>query len=166
MNKITKEMVDKLSNPDISKREYDSIVSLIYDRVGDIWRDVLKISKRKLHWYAFSNDVELGHGNGSTGEEFDPVIYKDWIEMTGECDYVDNEFYEYNDGFPTSFLWTEDGVWQKEVLNNFEDSIKKTKLKKDTEKVKREEKKKKRLEIMKIIKGKLSKEELKYITFK
>ena len=165
MSIITKELVDKLSDPDISKREYDNIIGIIEERVFDIWETLLRISKRKCEWYAFGNDVELERGNGSTGGEFDPIEYKEWIEMTGEYDREYNGYYDYDDGFPTRFLWTDGDIWQKEVLKNIEDGITKANLKKDNDNKKREEKKIKQKQMEEVIRNKLTKGELKYIKF-
>jgi hypothetical protein len=109
--KITKELLDKLNNTDISKREYDGIISAIDGRVEFVWTELLKISNRKLKWYAFDNDIELGDGDGSTGGQFDPIQYKEWISIIGEFSGKSDDYYKYDDGFPTRFLWMEDDDW-------------------------------------------------------
>jgi hypothetical protein len=164
--KITKELIDELNDPDISKRKYDSIIPLIEERALYIWRQLMKISHRTLSWYAFDNDVELGRGEGSTGGYFDPKRYNKSIGIAGNYDRKYNEYYKYDDEFPTRFLWMEDDDWEKEVLTNISESVSKIKLDKEISKQKRDEKKQKQVEMTKIIKSKLSKEELKYIRFK
>jgi 3-methyladenine DNA glycosylase AlkD len=62
-----KKLVDSLSDENITKKAYDKALSQISDRVNEIWRYICKVSKRKLEWYAFSNDVEYGDGDGSSG---------------------------------------------------------------------------------------------------
>jgi len=158
-------LVDKLYDPNISKREYDKIVDQIGDRTGEIWRQLCKISNRKLDWWAFGNDVELDRGNGSTGGEFDPNKYKKWIEITGKYDRNYDE-YDYDAGFPTEFLWTPDDKWQEIVIKNIKELDTKIKRDKELSKQKREELKERKQKMRKVIESKLTKEELKYILFK
>ena len=162
----TKEQVKNLSSDNITKKEYDKTIDLISDRVDYIWRQIIKISRRELSWYAFQNDVELGSGNGSTGGFFNPETDSEFIEFTGKFSYLENPYYEYNDGFPTSFLWTDDESWTTEVIQNLNEM--KAKLKTDKSDLKREAKEKLLVKekIIESIKAKLSKEELKYIEFK
>jgi hypothetical protein len=159
--KLTKQDLANLSSDDITKREYNNLISRISDRVDTIWRKICKISGRKLDWWAFENDVDLGNGNGSTGGEFDPESDRDFITIIGDVTRNDSE---YDDGFPTRFLWEDD--WEKEVVQSLE-ADKKEKLKaKQSAKQKREDLKIERNINIRLIKAKLTKEELKYITFK
>jgi len=180
---ITKELVRKLNDENITKREYDAIVDEIGKRVDHIWKTLLKISNRKYSWYAFQNDVLLkisnrkyswyafqndvyaDDGNGSDGGCFDPENDGDFIKLDG--DFTRHSFDgDFIDGFPTRFLWTDDDIWKSEVLNH----IKQNKIKLDQEdrdkKKKAEAKKIERNKIIESIKSKLSKEELKYVSFK
>ena len=166
MNPIPKETIDRLYDLNIPKREYDKIISEIGDRTRYIWKEICSLSKRKMHWWAFSNDVELRSGDGSTGGEFDPEEYKDFIRIIGDIDEICDGYYAYDNEFPTYFLWMEDEEWQKEVLENIKESANKIKLEKEKNKRKREERKRKQAEMMVVIKNKLTKEELKYIKFK
>ena len=108
--KVTKEMVDELSNATISKQRYDEILYSIDALVGDIWRVILSISKRTMTWWAFKNDVDLDN-RGSTGGEFDPNTDGEWITIIGDSTRLNKDGYLYNDGFPTEFLWIEG--WEK-----------------------------------------------------
>lgn len=162
---ITKNDVLLLDDNDISRRKYCDIIDKISDRVDDIWRKIISMSGRKLVWYAFLNDVELGSGNGSTGGEFNPSTDSEFIELIGEYSKFDNDYYKYNEGFPTRFLWTEDVVWQAEVLKNIEESKEKKKTDKAKKVVEKVTEKEKRIKTITEIKSKLSKEELKYVKF-
>lgn len=164
-NKIDKDYFDKLYDPNVTKRDYDAIISAIGDRTNHIWRIIIKISSRNLGWWAFSNDVELGDGNGSTGGEFDPETDKEFIEVMGDFTTRDEEEYLFNEGFPTRFLWTDDSEWKNEVLKNIEECYAKHALAKEKAKQDREQAELKRKETIKIIKSKLTKEELKYVQF-
>lgn len=160
-NIITEERVLKLNDPRITKREYDAIIGEIGERVDYVWRELLKISGRKLNWYAFHNDVYDGEGNGSSGGRFDPEIDGKFIELSG--DYTSRGFdgvFAY--GFPTRFLWTDDNIWQQEVLNHVDQKKKLREAEKKRAELAEIEHKK----IIESIKSKLTKEELKYITFK
>lgn len=165
MKPLTKDLVLKLKDKNITKKEYDKIVKEIGNRVDDIWHVLLKISKRKLKWYAFRNDIAYSDGNGSDGGTFDIEEDGDFIELSGE--YSRNEHDgDFKTGFHTRFLWTPDDEWQKEVLahvsaNKQEIANRKIKL---SEKITAN--KIKRQNIIESIKSKLTKEELKLITFK
>ena len=107
MKIISKDRVLKLSNPDITKREYDAIVLEVENRINYIWENLLKISDREFVWYAFRGDVN--YINPRTDNE------KIWFEGEFSSSVIDGDF---QNGFPTRFIWTEDEVWQKEVLNH------------------------------------------------
>jgi hypothetical protein len=155
---IPKERIVALNNPDIIKREYDAIIAEIDNRVTHIWKTLMKISGRKLDWYAFQNDVDLGRGNGSTGGQFDPKTDSEFIELGGEYSRRDVDG-DFQNGFPTRFLWTEDSVWQQEVLSHIEQNRQAT-----NKKYKNEQQKKNAMIVL--IKQKLTAEELKYISFR
>lgn len=164
--KITKELIEKLTSPDILKKDYDHIIGLIDEKVDDIWRKLLQLSCRKLDWWCFDNDVEYDSGDGSSGGTFDPTRYSNWIYIIGKFSNVNNSYYKYNDGFPTRFLWMEDKDVETEILTNVGQSHAKLLSDKENDDKKQEEKKKKREEMAAIIRAKLTKEELEYIKFK
>ena len=160
-NIIPQDRVLKLNDPNVTKREYDAIIEEIGERVGYVWRKLLKISGRRLNWYAFQNDVEYDDGDGSSGGSFDPETDGEFIELSG--DYASREVDgDFATGFPTRFLWTDDDVWQQEVLNHIDQN----KKLKESEKQKAELTKVARTKIIESIKSKLTKEELKYVSFK
>lgn len=160
-NIIPQDRVLKLNDPNVTKREYDAIIEEIGDRVDYIWKTLLKSSRRKLRWYAFQNDVYDDGGNGSDGGCFDPETDGEFIELSG--DYASREVDgDFATGFPTRFLWTDDDVWKQEVLNHIDQN----KKLKESEKQKVELAKIEHKKIIESIKSKLTKEELKYVSFK
>jgi len=169
MNKptITHEMVKELDSPDITHRRYTEILDLISDRVDVIWRYIMKVSNRKLGWYCFSTDIHAfdNSGNGSDGGYFDPKRYNKFIELVGEftCHY-DNNFYEYNDGFPTELLWDEN--YKETILASINKSKEKFQKEKEKDKTTRLERGRKKDALIASIKTKLTKEELKLVKFK
>lgn len=108
-----KQLVESLSDHDISKRLYDAAVEKINNQVNVIWRFICKTANRKLDWWAFSNDVSYGHGDGSSGGNFDPDNDDKFIEIIGDNSKFNAPHYEYNDGFPTELLWTDN--WMEVV---------------------------------------------------
>ena len=162
---ITKEMVESLSSVTITRKDYDGLLGLIDRRIDYIWKKILTMSKRNFEWWAFSNDVELG-GNGSTGGEFDPSLYSEWIKLIGDCDHLDDDYYNYNNGFPTNFIWRDDEDWQAEVKENIIYYKSKLAAEKEYKKNAYAKRKEMSAKMKKIITGKLTTEELKYIKFK
>ena len=154
--KITKEEFDKLYDDSISKFEYDNIISKIDERFNEII-DALLPNIRKRGWVDYGNCSY--YSDGPEGY-FDPKKYREWIEIAGEYASLPDP---YNYNFPTRWLWedTFKEEFDKEVLN--------AKINKMSEK---EKKKQKRIELQerknkfrKVIESKLTKEELKYVSF-
>jgi hypothetical protein len=116
-----------------------------------------------MDWWAFSNDVSYGDGNGSSGGSFDPEADQSFINIEGEYTWHNSTLYEYNEGFPTNFLWTD---YQKEVKKHLKDVIAKEKQNRQ----KKQEEKKKKLanfnKLIKSIKSKLTQEELRLVMFR
>lgn len=165
--KITKEQFDKLYSKDVSKKEYDNIISKIDERFAEICNKILLKNPRR--WYDYANcDYNSENSNGY----FDPEEYKLEIAIGGEYASLPEPFYSYpyedknsylENCFPTRWLWED---FEKE----FKTQVKKYKLEilkeKEMAKNKRLELKNKKSEFKKIIQSKLTKEELKYIKFK
>ncbi len=135
---LTQELVLSLKLDTITKKDYDLIIKLIENKVDEIWKYICKEGKFNLSWWAFSNDEELGNGNGSTGGYFDPDYDMEFIELIGHWKH-DGDSLFYN-GFPTSYLWSSD--YKQEVQKqlkldavNKKESLKKkqTQLKKRKE---------------------------------
>lgn len=144
-----KSLVESLSNGQITKKEYDDAIEKISQRTNKIWRFICKVSERKLDWWAFSNDVSLGRGNGSTGGYFDPETDSEYIELTGDCgnfltdvgdfETYDNPHYLYHTGFPTELLW--DNNWKTTIESHVKNSITKAKEERAAKLLKNKEKK-------------------------
>lgn len=164
-NIIPQERVFKLNDSNVTKREYDAIIVEIGERVDYVWRELMKISRRKLKWYSFQNDRYSGDGDGSDGGYFDPAIDDEFIELNGDYAMRDIDG-DFENGFPTRFLWTENDVWKQEVLNHIVQNEAKIKAAEKTKKKNAELSKVARTKAIESIKSKLTKEELKYISFK
>jgi len=164
MNPTLESRYKNLYTKTIAKNEFDETIIEIGERTNEVWKYICAASKRKINWWAFSNDVELGNGNGSTGGSFDPVKDKEWITIIGEFKRFYDGIYPYDDGFPTELLW--DMNWEHTIDNEV---LKAKKLqaaeatKKAADKAKQATR---RALIISGIRTKLTKEELKYINFK
>jgi predicted metalloprotease len=160
--KITKQMVDSLSSDIITKKDYERIVVLIGEKVDEIWRFILKTSKRRLNWYAFRNDVPYGHGNGSSGGEFDPITDKEFIKLRGDFQ-INDALEPFGEGFPTEFLWSEN---YPELVKKAMAEGKKEKRRQQIKAAKNKSDLQKKIELARAsIRQKLTSEELKYIEF-
>lgn len=162
---IPQDRVLKLNDPNVTKREYDAIVKEIGNRVQYIWTNLLQISGRKLSWYAFQNDVYADDGDGSDGGCFDSETDGEFIELDGDYTRRDIDG-DFENGFPTRFLWTENEVWKQEVLNHIAENKAIVETTKQDKKQKAELAKVARTKAIASIKSKLTKEELKYVSFK
>lgn len=158
--KLTKEIFDKLFDPDIKKSEYDEIIGLCEERFWDIWTKAAKALGVKIDWYDFHNEA----GEYSPGY-FDPYEYDVEIGVTGKWSgqYEDEDLLSW---FPTKYLWQDDEKVIEELLKEKERLQAKKFQKKSDAKAKREALKIKKAEMKKIIESKLTKEELKFIKFK
>jgi hypothetical protein len=164
--KLTKELVESVNDGSISKNRYDDIISCIGDRVDVVWRLILRLSNRKLHWYSFSNDVETP-GGGSTGGDYDPKADSEFIELIGDFSKrTEDRIYKFNYGFPTRFLWMENSDIEKEVILNLGESSAGIKVERNRVKQQKSLDKEHRSKIIKQIRSKLSPAELKFVTFK
>ena len=159
--KITKELVESLSSDTISKKNYDEIVSVIDDKVNTIWRFILKKANLELDWYAFQNDVSYGHGDGSSGGHFDPDVDKEFIELGGEYEIREDDFYQYSNGFPTELLWADD--YKSIVTEHIKWANEQVKLQNQKTKETVKTRKQIREKLLKSIKTKLTSEEIKVI---
>jgi hypothetical protein len=112
---LTQEMVLSLSSDEITKKKYDQIQNLITKRADQVWRFICEQSGTEMEWWAFSNDMSYGRGDGSDGGSFDPKGDAEFIELTGEYQSCGLLGYEYEEGFPTRFLWEE---YEKTVVDH------------------------------------------------
>lgn len=155
--KILKEQYDKLFDPKITHREYLNIITAIKNRVEEVWKEILKIQKRKVQWWDFDNEKEDSSGY------FDEHRYRDVISLTGVFEETDWNC-PYATEFPTSFLW--DDNFNIIVQEDYDTFLKEKEEKKKRAKENRVKAKEKKEKIRKNIESKLTSEELKYIKFK
>jgi hypothetical protein len=151
MNKITKEEFLSLKSDDITKKDYNSIVSKIDDRFNYIMREVLS---KYLNWWDYNN----GNSEAEIDGFFDPDDYDEdsSIKLDGEWDIP--EPYQHTD-FPIRWLWED---FEEEFKMHVLDYRVAKEMKKIEDRSKREQKEK----MKENISNKLTEEELTYITFK
>jgi hypothetical protein len=157
--KVDKDLVAKLRDENITHKEYRQIIEQINNKINEIWRWICAESNREIDWWSFRNDISYGHGNGSSGGEFDPVNDNDWIDITGDVENCNLPGYLYNDGFPTEFLWEN---YKKVVKAHLKECRKREK----EESAAKQQSNDRYVELVASIKKKLTAEELKVIRFK
>lgn len=156
-------ILGRLSAPDLTVKEQDSIRSAISAQTNIIWRYICNTYNKKLDWWAFQNDVDLGSGNGSTGGYFDPSTDSEFVTIIGNYKRTYDDF-PYDDGFDTDLLWTKD--WMTEInatVSAWKAQQAKEKAAAKAAKAAREAEKKK---LIAQVKAKLTKEELKVIKWR
>ena len=160
MNKhiITKEQFKSLFGPNIKKSDYDTIISKIDKRFSEIVVTLKPSIVNGGNWFVYGNyDYRSENDEG----HFDPHQFEDNISIGGENNGLNIPF-DYE--FPTKWLWESD------YLVQYNKEVELFKLKeeqrKDLEKAKKQVKVNKKLEMKQVIQSKLTKEELKYISFK
>jgi len=159
--KITKEEFDRLyvDPHTITVREYNSIIDKVDDRFAEVVKTLLPTIQKK-GWFDYGNvDYESENSHG----HFDPKEYKEMIKVGGQYSQLP-EPYECGNEFPTRWLWEE----------NFKDEFDKAVEDYRIKDLKEKEQKKQKLDLLnerkkkfrKIIESKLTKEELRYISFR
>lgn len=165
--KITKEQFNRIYSKNVSKRDFDNIISKIDERFAEICGLILL--KNPKRWFDYANcTYDSENSNGY----FDPEEYKLEIPIGGEYANLPEPFQSYPDEdrdsclencFPTRWLW-------EDFEEEFKTRVDKYKLKilkdKEVAKNKRQELKNRKLEAKGAIRSKLSKEELKYVKFR
>ena len=153
---ITEEQFNKLYDENVTVKEQKEILSLIDKRFSYLMMDLLEIRGRG-GWFDYSN------GYGESDGYFNQYEYKEHITFDGD-NLKTNEPFGYD--IPTRWLWTPDA----EVLEEYNREVQEYKneqlAKKEKAKKTREELKIKKSERKQIINAKLTKEELKFISFK
>lgn len=164
---ITKDLIERLANPDITLREYHRIQSLISDRVNQTWHFICTEQNRNLEWWAFSNDRELGRGNGSDGGSFDYSKDRDYIMIQGEYgagyykNYPPGLYAAFEIGFPTELLWDQD--WMATIRGIIAQEQHLLNCHQTQKKQSRKDRKQKRNAILRSLRQKLTPEELKVV---
>jgi hypothetical protein len=169
MGKITQEMLDELKNEEtLTIKRKKEILLLIDSKVDDVFKYIIKKTKGKFNWYAYSNDIEYGNGNGSSGGEFDIREYGEYISFKGEYAFkyntINSSAFPFFEGFPTYLITLENHEEEIDKLLEKYYSVCLSEVAKKLQKREAEEIKK--AEVISTIKAKLTKEELKYIKFK
>lgn len=159
---ITKQIIDQLNDENIIKKNYDKIIDLINKKVGLIWETICDKSNRPMKWWAFSNDIEYGNGNGSSGGSFDIKHDYEFIEIIGENQSHKSNYYELNDGFPTEFLWID---YKKAIDDHLRYVSQKEVEEKNKKNLAKDKSKAEKARIINGIKKKLNAEELKLVKF-
>lgn len=156
--KITESEFLELYSDKITKKRYDEIIAKIDLRFAEIMFVMCPALKRK-GWFDYGN---CNYDAEESGGYFDPENCEKVIEFAGE-NYTVPEPYESYRSFPTSWLWQDFEEEFHAEVQKFKDE---KEQEKQTAKMKREALKVKKAEMRKIIESKLTKEELKFITFK
>jgi len=163
-NKFTKRQFDKLCDENIRKRDYDSIIDLINLRFGEIVL-LIKPAIKNKGWFDYGNCTYSGEESGGF---FDPKEYNAYIDVGGEWADLPTGFEEEygENSFPTCWLWTSNEKI-KEVIKKIERKYETAaEAKKAKAKKQRETRKENKEKFEKIIRKKLTKEELKHVKFK
>ena len=159
---MTKEEFDKIYDPNIPKRDYDALKEQIDMR----FRKVVCLFnlKSKYGWFDFENG---GYESDKQGF-FDENKYRKYIGIYGDRDIKIPEPYgrkgEYQ--IPTRWLWTSDDDVKKEIATEVKKYKDEKELARAKAKLTRENRKKHLKDMKEVITSKLTKEELKCITFK
>ena len=153
---ITKQEFDSLYNPDIKKFEYNLIIS----RIDNYFAEIIHLIKKPKtnEWFDFDNTP----GEENTRGYFDPSDYKEEINLGGNYRLPE----PYNDTIPTRWLWTSKEDILKEYEEEVQKAIDKENEEKERVKQKKKEKKEYKIALMNQIRSKLTKEELKIVSFK
>jgi hypothetical protein len=164
--KISKEEYYSIFSDDITKKNYNSLVSKITDRCNFIIRKIAEVQDIKVNWWDFDNyPSNVDDGNG----HFDAKKNDKFITFDGDFDdsKIESDAVFLTDlQFPVEFIWMDDEDITKEVKSKFEKNKKELEEKKAKIKERTEALKKTKKEMIDKIKSKLTKEEIRFIKFK
>ena len=130
--KITKAMLKKLSDPNITIKEYNDILQLIENKTHEIWMIISR--------YANPDYINFGWKYSNANKEhdkkgkFDPVKYKDFIEISDfySDDHLFFSLFNIDNGnkqgFKTSYLLKKDNI---SLINDLENAKNKLKIDRD-----------------------------------
>lgn len=154
--KITQKEFDSLYSDSITKKDYDAIITKIDTRFTEI---VTYLNPKVLEngWFDYDN---CSYGSDGSNGFFEPERYKKEIGIGGECPELK---YPYGSYIPTRWLWEDFKEEFDRETTAYEKNVEAKKLKEKTEVLKQELGKK---ELQKSIKAKLTKDELKVISFR
>jgi hypothetical protein len=110
-------LVQCLTDPDVTKRQYDFALSTISKRVTEIWKYICHKSDRRMDWWDYANSHDEDDRHNDKDGFFDPKEYSEFIGITGgnsqfitevgNEEFYTNKHYKYEEGFPTELLWTD-----------------------------------------------------------
>jgi hypothetical protein len=145
--KISKEMILKLKDKNITLKEYNFIINKINKHCNYIIYAICESLDVEIIWYAFPNDNYDGNGNGSDGGFFNPktdmknIIFDGSFDFSrnkypkidrygqlvlkifGESIYIDSDCFD----LPTKLLFKS----EKEIKDEIEEAINNIKVQKD-----------------------------------
>ena len=156
---ITIEQYNYLFSGEITKKQYDQIISKINNRFIEICEKFLKKNKSNA-WYAYGN-VSYKDENLDGFGFFDPLEYKENIAIGGE--HIDPPM-GFGLSFPTRWLWEDS--FEAEFKEISQNTKKNMRLKKQNEKQRRETRKQEVTILKESIISKLTSQELAVIRFK
>lgn len=157
MSKITKKEFESLYDSSITLKKYNEIVSKIDERFTEIVLTIIP-NIRKKGWFDYGN---CNYDRGGEGK-FDSRSYQEEITVGGDYALLP-EPYAIDNAFPTRWLWED---FEDEFKKSVDDYSKEQASIELDKKLKQIELEKKKEKFRKIIESKLTKEELKYISFK
>lgn len=150
---ITEKQFNSLYSNTITKKRYDTIIELINQRVDEICKKFLSSNGG---WYDYDNRYD------ETDGFFDPEMYKAYISFDG----TRKPPVGWEMEFPTRWLWTADGEWEKEMLQVSQSYKQNLEIAAQKSKDRREKLKTSKQTLIASIKSKLTPEELKIVKFK
>ncbi len=163
----------KLKNDNTPIGQYRSIMERIVDRCNFIVRRIAELQSIEVEWWDFDNLP--GDRDDGTGE-FDVKAYSDEVTFCGEFRNTKktsrlpyafiNDEDNYEDHFPTEWIWTENSVWEKRVEETRRGYAEAIEAKRIKEEEKNSKKKTRKDAAIASIKSKLTPEELSYIKWK
>ncbi len=152
--KLTKETYNSLWDDNITKAKYNAIINIIDSRFDYIMKTICT----KLDWYDYDNGWEETDGHFTVNSYHKNP--ESQIHFDGQ--YTIPTPYEYCE-IPIKWLWED---FEEEFRKDVENYKTQKANKRLQDKVAREDRKQKKLNMKEQIRAKLSKEELKYIKFK
>lgn len=155
--KITEAEFLSLFDDSITKKGYDEIIGRITARVDQIVRQIAIRSDRMRFWWDFNN---CDYDSEESGGYFDPKEYREYVGVGGEHFRLPEP---YDDGFPTRWLWED---FEEELKKEVAQQEARAKAEKEHKKQVLQNRKQKLLDLQASIRTKLTKEELRAISFK
>lgn len=163
MPKIKKEEFDLLYSDEITKKEYDRILSKMDTRLSEIVKALHKNSKAPKNprwWFDYGN---VDYRSEDTRGYFDPKEYKTETLIGGEYLDIPEPYggYGCDSYFPTRWFWEDFEEEMKSEIKKEKERLEQEEEKKKTNVIKNKQKKK---TVLNTITSKLTKDEIKYLS--